>query len=628
MSSRTQTGRMIRMAGLVTALAILSAAPLAHTAPLANKRVEAEATSSSERPNPPMALSTALNRARRAVEAPEKDDVDEAFAHARQLLEVRSDDPASHEARVHFARTLDKWAVLLRSSSAPPEQWAAIEREALSLLDQTLAGASEVDPRLASFAHGYRAGLHLRQPDLASALAENDRALMAAIALRQPDLVVRWSSQRARALSRAGRPKGAIDALRRARSAMRETRESLAADRYLALARTVHLPLADLLLSDSDGLEGPALQGRLLEVQDALEELRVAELTDFFGTACLATRSRSRLVSIPRSVVIYPVVFPDRIEIIAGKDERLHRRTVDIAGLDVLEELHLFRRGLEDPTRSRYRVSAERFYDWLVRPVHDLLAEGADTLVFVPMAEWMGLPVAALWNAESRRFLVEEIAVAITPGLELTDPSPIDLERVESLVVGLTTPVPGFPDLAMVEQEIAHVLATFPGQRLDGAAFTVDTLERSLSEQPFDVLHIASHGVFDERSDQSFLVTSDGRVSLERLGEIIRPSQFRRRRPLKLLVLSACSTAAGSERAAFGLAGVAIQSGAESALASLWRVSDQATTRLISKFYAELSSGRVSRAEALRRAQLELRDDPSFSHPFFWAPFLMINSWL
>ena len=180
----------------------------------------------------------------------------------------------------------------------------------------------------------------------------------------------------------------------------------------------------------------------------------------------------------------------------------------------------------------------------------------------------------------------------------------------------------------MVGQEIDRVLETFPGLRLDGTDFTTETLEKAFAEHPFDILHIASHGVFDDVSDESFLVTSNGKLSMRRLGEILRPARFRSRHSLKLLVLSACSTAVGSERAAFGLAGVAIQSGAQSALASLWRVNDRAATQLVSKFYAELSGGESSRAEALRRAQLALREDPSFSHPFFWAPFLMINSWL
>jgi CHAT domain-containing protein len=84
----------------------------------------------------------------------------------------------------------------------------------------------------------------------------------------------------------------------------------------------------------------------------------------------------------------------------------------------------------------------------------------------------------------------------------------------------------------------------------------------------------------------------------------------------------------GDERAALGLAGVAIRAGARSALGSLWRIEDEATYRLIVAFYEQLRAPGVSKAEALRRAQLELRRDLRFAHPYYWSPFLLISNWL
>jgi CHAT domain-containing protein len=95
-----------------------------------------------------------------------------------------------------------------------------------------------------------------------------------------------------------------------------------------------------------------------------------------------------------------------------------------------------------------------------------------------------------------------------------------------------------------------------------------------------------------------------------------------------LLTLSACETAQGDERAALGLAGVAIQAGARSAVATLWRVADEAAARLMQAFYQQLRTPGVSRARALQLAQLELLHDPQYAEPFFWAPFLLINNWL
>jgi CHAT domain-containing protein len=98
--------------------------------------------------------------------------------------------------------------------------------------------------------------------------------------------------------------------------------------------------------------------------------------------------------------------------------------------------------------------------------------------------------------------------------------------------------------------------------------------------------------------------------------------------PLELLTLSACDTAEGDDRAALGLAGVAVRAGARSALATLWEVDDAVAAELIMDFYRELQSSSASRAVALQRAQLKVLSDPRYGHPGYWSPFLMINSWL
>ena len=92
-------------------------------------------------------------------------------------------------------------------------------------------------------------------------------------------------------------------------------------------------------------------------------------------------------------------------------------------------------------------------------------------------------------------------------------------------------------------------------------------------------------------------------------------------------MLSACQTAAGDDGAALGLAGVAVKAGARSALASLWLINDESTAELISEFYRQLSGGSVTKAAALRGAQLRLINDERYRHPTYWAPFLLIGDW-
>ena len=148
-----------------------------------------------------------------------------------------------------------------------------------------------------------------------------------------------------------------------------------------------------------------------------------------------------------------------------------------------------------------------------------------------------------------------------------------------------------------------------------------------LSARQIGIVHIASHGEFRAESAESFLLTYDGRLTVDRLSELIGATQFREQ-PLELLTLSACQTAAGDERAALGLAGMAVRAGARSVLATLWSISDVASAELVSEFYRQLGQSGVSRAEALQRAQIRLISDRRYRHPGYWSPFLLISNWL
>ena len=110
------------------------------------------------------------------------------------------------------------------------------------------------------------------------------------------------------------------------------------------------------------------------------------------------------------------------------------------------------------------------------------------------------------------------------------------------------------------------------------------------------------------------------------LADLVAHTRFRDQ-PLELLTLSACQTAAGDERAALGLAGVAVRAGARSTLASLWSVNDPATARLMQVFYAELVREGASRARSLQVAQRSFLADPLYRHPMYWAPFVLVGSW-
>ncbi|MEO1792152.1 MAG: CHAT domain-containing protein, partial [Cyanobacteria bacterium J06629_19] len=123
----------------------------------------------------------------------------------------------------------------------------------------------------------------------------------------------------------------------------------------------------------------------------------------------------------------------------------------------------------------------------------------------------------------------------------------------------------------------------------------------------------------------TFLSTWEGRLSVKELSEILQTRG--RSNAIELLVLSACDTASGDDRAVLGLAGLAVKSGARSTVATLWPVKDQAAAKLMKELYEGIQSSEMSKAEALRQAQLTLLEDPSFSDPFFWSAYTLVGNW-
>ena len=97
-----------------------------------------------------------------------------------------------------------------------------------------------------------------------------------------------------------------------------------------------------------------------------------------------------------------------------------------------------------------------------------------------------------------------------------------------------------------------------------------------------------------------------------------------------LIVLSACQTGLGKMVRGEGMIGLTrafMYAGASSVLVSLWSVSDVSTSKLMEKFYENLVVKNQDKAEALRRAQLSMLETERFSHPFYWAPFVLIGDW-
>jgi CHAT domain-containing protein len=196
------------------------------------------------------------------------------------------------------------------------------------------------------------------------------------------------------------------------------------------------------------------------------------------------------------------------------------------------------------------------------------------------------------------------------------------------LLNGLSAPVQGYPALIRVNSELDAIEQMYGGRRLQNETFREAEVREELADHEYSIVHFATHGQFTGKVEDSYLLTWDGRIGMDDLEQSVGASWFRDDRPVELLTLSACDSAAGDDNAALGLASIAIRAGARSALASLWAVNDQASSELVAGFYRQLLEPGVSKAGALQQAQLSLLDDLRYRHPGYWAPFVLIGNWL
>lgn len=490
-----------------------------------------------------------------------------------------------------------------------------------------------------TYALGYMGQLYEQDKQPEAALTLSRRAAFTAQQAQMPEALYRWEWQIGRLLIARGETEAAVAAYRLAVQTLQPIRNDVSLGYGNATARLsfresegpLFFELADLLLQQAKATADPKQEQELLrEARDTVEHLKAVELEDYFCDECVdVQRLRTRAVETidERSAVVYLIPLPTRTEILVGLTSGLKRFTVDVGADALTAEVRDFRHNLETRTTYGYLEQAQQLYNWFIRPIRGMLAEKQiDTLVFVPDGALRTIPFASLHDGE--RFLIEDLAVAVVPGLSLVAPQTLEHGKARLLLNGLSKAVQNFAPLDFVPNELRNIDPTSKSATLLNEDFTVNGLKSKLTDEQYSIVHIASHGQFNRDVRKTFVLTYDSKLTLNDLEALIRPSQYRGK-PVELLVLSACQTAAGDDRAALGLAGVAIKAGARSALASLWFVNDQSTSELITEVYGQLrQSPTITKARALQAAQIKLINDRRYRHPCYWSPYLIIGNWL
>jgi CHAT domain-containing protein len=583
----------------------------------------------------PLLLAQALcNGAAAAVRAGEFDRGDDWNARAIAAIESL---PDSHRKGFLFltAGLTDR-----DMQAGDAEATKRVKLRAHRSFGRALAYAEAASDRtLETYALGYLGGMYAADAQLEAALRLSQRAAFVAQQAQRPEMLYRWEAQIGRIQKARGESEAATATYRRAIQNLQAIRQDISlgngnAPSYRSFRETegpLFLELADLLIEKSKRSATAAEeQGLLLEAREVVEQMKSVEMEAYFCDDCVdVLQSKKRAIESvdPETAVVYLVSLPDRIEILIGLTSGLRRFTAAVGADELASTVREFRRNLETRTTYGFLTEGQQLYDWLIRPIHPFLREhGVSTLVFVPDGAIRTIPFASLHDGE--KFLIQDLAVAVAPGLSMVDPQPIASRKARMLLNGVSESVQGFAALDFVHDELRSIEATYPSETLLNRSFTLSALQDKLANDQFSIVHIASHGQFNRDVRKTFVLTHDSKLTLNDLEALIRPSQYRGR-PVELLVLSACQTAAGDDRAALGLAGVALKAGARSALATLWFVNDQSTSALVSEVYRQLQrTPRVSKARALQAAQLKLMDDRRYRHPCYWSPYLVIGNWL
>lgn len=522
---------------------------------------------------------------------------------------------------------------LITSGNLDPDQKPSA-RVVQSINNAAKQAHSLGDIRAESYALGTLGHLYEEAEQWDKAQQNTQEALLLAQAIGASDITYQWQWQLGRSLKAQGQSDRAIIAYREAYKNLQLIRSSMATVdseaqfSFREEVEPVYREYAELLLEKPDEVE-------IEQAREVIESLQVAELTNFFRADCDVDKEKIATIEEidPEAAVIYPIILPNRLEVVLSIPNQPIRHYAVSVDSATLEDAALeFRYQLDIPDSDDYLASAQQLYDWLVRPLEeDLEQSGAKTLAFVLDGALRNIPVAALHDGE--QYLIQKHAIALTPGLQLVNPQPLANKSLKALVGAISEAVKvdevEYKALPAVEEEVQSIKTELPkSDVLKNQTFTNSNFAAQIKKLSFPVVHLATHGQFGSTAEDTYILTYDDPINVNQLSDLLRSSSQAQEDAIELLIFSACETASGDERAALGLAGVAVRSGARSTIATLWQVNDSSTSKFMDGLYNQLGQLTTTKAEALRRSQLALLDKQEFQHPYYWAPFVLVGNWL
>ncbi len=404
----------------------------------------------------------------------------------------------------------------------------------------------------------------------------------------------------------------------------------------------------DQLLDQRDALT-QVFQGKVTELEQQVNP-RLAKDKATLDPKDFGRKAKELVDARPGTVLIYPLVLEDKLWILWGTTGGvLNSIEVPVTQARLEQAVMELRSLLENPASDVARIKAlgRQLYAWLLQPMEaELRANRIQHVVFALDRAIRYIPMSVLFDGE--HYLVEDYTLSTIISAALTDTRdrlPAEIAQTPVLALGLSAAKAGFKPLPYVSAELDAIVqqpGIYPGLKFIDDAFNFKALRNHLHGRK--ILHIATHAAFVPGvKESSFLLLGTGEklkmTEVEELSDLGN---------VHLVALSACQTALGEK----GQDGVEINAmsyyflnnGVKAVMASLWTVDDSSTSQLMRKFYSELATAKVTKAQALRQAQLALlkgnasggreargveraKDTAKrYDHPYYWAPFILIGN--
>lgn len=495
---------------------------------------------------------------------------------------------------------------MVYAAQGQPAQASASYQQALDMLEQVRATAGSEQAR-AGFI-GQFADLYARAAALAHQQGQDDLAFQ---------------------ISERGRARAFLDSLatskvqlsdQESQALLIREQESYAAHQAaqdaLAKARAAKSPDAALIadLEYQSATTEQAHSDTLKEIAQRGDEL--AALVPGRTKGVRTVQDVQALLAPQTTLVSFFVADEQTLAFILTRD-RFTTVALPVKRADLVEQVTALRHfaTINEP----YPSTAMQLYTWLIAPLKPHLT--TPHLAIVPHDTLHYLPFAAL--TDGQRFLVDDYALTVLPSassLQFIQQNTGHPATAPLIMGNPATNVAKLPPLEHAEDE-AHAIARLYGVApLLGPQATANTLRTQAAQA--GIVHLAAHGTYNQVDPLASAIylapegDDDGQLTARSIYGLGLDAS-------DLVVLSACQTQMGERSAGdevVGLTRAFFFAGTPSVIASLWSVDDATTSLLMERFYVHLRAG-LSKAEALRQAQQEVRSQ--YPNPYYWAAFVL-----